>query len=174
MRVSFLTATRLDCVKSVLKKEVKKDERGNDVRGVYERIVNFLAICANQGEDIAIARGYSGRIPCYNGEDIRERNRSRFTPEVVEEVALNQFSRYSVYELGAITCPDIFPLLKRQIGEYAEKMSLELSVKKAKEFGGWNHAFLSYQEGLGCWYSALDKVAEKVSYHWGTPLESVE
>jgi hypothetical protein len=91
MQVSYQAAETLRGIKSFLKEKVKRSEEETDFKRVYEKVVNKLKIYADKGEDIGIARNVCGRIPHSFIE--RENNRNRFTPEMIEEVAFNEFAR---------------------------------------------------------------------------------
>lgn len=175
MRVTEETAAQIGCIKYVLEEEVKRGGNENDVRGVYDRVVNFLEQRRICGYDLALGRdGHPFSSGNWN-------NRYRFTPEIIRDVAFNQFSRYVSYNLmRGLTAKtgyegfDILSLLKKQIAEYAnDNMHKILSVTKEIETVG-AIVYLPESVTLHNWYSALDMVAKKVSYHWGTPLEAVE
>jgi hypothetical protein len=163
MPVSEEEVKQLERVRFVLENEVKRGGNENDVKGIYDRVLEFLTGRANGGEDIAVARGYTGRSPC-NLID-REENRKRFHFEVVRGVLFNEFSRYLLYELhlGDLMTAD---KLARKVSNVETCMDVEervLSTLKEKIKG--------YAYGKD-WYFALNKVAKEVTYHWGTRLEA--
>lgn len=162
----------------VLEEEVKKEDwANNDIREVYDRILIYLNPRA-EINGLDIAKGCWGGYPQPSSDLHREWNKKRFTSEVIRDVAFNQFSRYVFYDLmrssSVKTGFDILPLLKKQIGEYAnDKMKKISGVLKEMESVG---AKVCLPEGVTSynWFCGLSEVAEKISRHWGTPLEAVE
>ncbi|OGI12469.1 hypothetical protein A3K64_03505 [Candidatus Micrarchaeota archaeon RBG_16_36_9] len=151
MKVDERTANRLKEIRSCLESEIKKDETGSDVRGVYDRLVDILLLRVSM-DGLDIARG-----DCYGGlggvpRNVKEcyDNQKRFSQEVVRDVALNKFARYIFYHLKKETngpCNTFHVLLKKEIEKEAH----------------YNHN----------WFKGLGKVAKEASYHWGTNLEAV-
>lgn len=170
MRVSKETAEQLKRVRGILEEEVRRGGGENDAKGVYDRIISRLVTDASLGEDIAIARGYEGRVPPYDKPSLVYHNKQRFTAlKVIEEIALNEFARYVFYEALNGFMKSYHDLTRRVCPE--QEGDLDISKENNLLFLKEQLRVFARDKG---WYSALDKVAERVSHHWGTPLEAVE
>ncbi len=160
MPVSKQEAEQLIAIKNCLEYMNRKGTWHN-LPGLHDRVVNILTIDANNGEDIAIAKGYRERIPYpyFSGESAvkRENNRKRFTPKVIEEVAYQESARYFFHELGIKYGWDIGSALTHNIKEVANDENRRRHL-----------------DNDGSWYAALDVIAKKITCHWGTPLEAVK
>ena len=157
MRISQDEVTAMNYFKDFLKGALEGGPEGNHIKGVYGRVVSRLEYDARNGEDIAVAEGYSERYPD-SCSFMREFNRRKFTPDMIKEVALNEFTRYIFYELKGGFPLKLTEILRKEVSNRARQISMKEDKKTAD----------------ACWYSALDEIAERVCLHWGTPLEAIE
>lgn len=182
MSVRDYEVLRLNIIKDFLKEATQKE--GSDCKGIYSRLVDNLKKKSNHGYNIRLDL-YDMHIEKYNlqlEDRIKNLNiKSRiFTEEEVREISLNKFARYLFYELGekglgALEIEEGLPAivnydLNRILGSYAyfNRKELETAAEKIKSVGGK----VSLPDNtMSDWLFGLDKVADRISNNYGTPIE---
>lgn len=167
MKVNNETAEKLNCIKNLLEKEISTE---SDAKGVYDRLVKKIT---EENENYNISLGeYGQRMNYIPG--VLSNPFKKFNNEEIKDIAKNKFARYCFYDLRKKEESEIFPVLKRQIREYAhDNMNkIDRVIKEIESVGATVN--LSASIHFHNWLFGLEKVAEQASFHRGTPLEAVD